>query len=73
MMFNVQYGSGEFLSGPVGFDNITIGGLQVSQQEIGVPDAAAFLGDGISSGVIGFAYPRLTRFVFDFASCGFIF
>lgn len=39
--FNITYGDGEFLSGPVGFDTLTIGGLSVTGQEIGVPTLAA--------------------------------
>ncbi|KAJ7457963.1 acid protease [Mycena galericulata] len=58
--FFVEYGSGEHLRGPAGFDTVTIGGLSVSHQEIGVPDLNAFLGDGVSEGVLGLAFPRLT-------------
>ncbi|KAJ7123507.1 aspartic peptidase domain-containing protein [Mycena epipterygia] len=58
--FFVRYGSGEFLSGPAGFDNVSVGGLSVSQQEIGVPNLNAFLGDGVSEGVLGLAFRSLT-------------
>ncbi|KAJ7155092.1 acid protease [Mycena filopes] len=58
--FFVRYGSGEFLSGPAGFDTISVGGLSVTQQEIGVPDSNAFLGDGVSEGVLGLAFSGLT-------------
>ncbi|KAJ6599758.1 acid protease, partial [Mycena vulgaris] len=58
--FFVRYGSGEFLRGPAGFDTVTVAGLSVSQQEIGVPNSTAFLGDGVSEGVLGLAFPRLT-------------
>ncbi|KAJ7865336.1 acid protease [Mycena olivaceomarginata] len=58
--FNITYGDGEFLSGPVGFDTVSIGGLSVSHQEIGVPTLTAWEGDGINTGLIGLAFPGLT-------------
>ncbi|KAJ7049937.1 acid protease [Mycena amicta] len=58
--FNITYGDGEFLSGPVGFDTVSIGGLTVSNQELGFPNLAAWEGDGINTGLIGFAFPDLT-------------
>ncbi|KAJ7708902.1 acid protease [Mycena rosella] len=58
--FNISYGDGEFLSGPVGFDTVSVGGLTVKQQELGTPDLAAWNGDGVNSGLLGLAYPGLT-------------
>jgi len=58
--FNITYGDGEFLSGPVGFDTVQIGGFSVSQQEIAVPNLAAWEGDGVNTGLIGLAFPDLT-------------
>ncbi|KAJ7204554.1 aspartic peptidase domain-containing protein [Mycena haematopus] len=58
--FNITYGDGEFLSGPVGFDTVSIGGLSVTHQEIGVPNLAAWEGDGVNTGLAGFAFPGLT-------------
>ncbi|KAF8188903.1 acid protease [Mycena galopus ATCC 62051] len=58
--FNITYGDGEFLSGPVGFDTVSIGGLSVTHQEIGVPNLAAWEGDGFNTGLAGFAFPGLT-------------
>ncbi|KAF7362758.1 Acid protease [Mycena venus] len=55
--FNITYGDGEFLSGPVGFDTVTIGGLSIAHQEIGVPTLAAWRGDGINTGFVGLAFP----------------
>lgn len=62
--FNIEYADGEFLSGTVGFETVTVGGLAVKQQEIGVVNKAAWDGDGFNSGLIGFASPNLT-FVFN--------
>ncbi|KAJ3540372.1 hypothetical protein NM688_g6233 [Phlebia brevispora] len=58
--FNISYGDGEFLTGAVGFDTVTIGGLTVTHQEIGLVTHAAWEGDTVSSGLIGLAYPGLT-------------
>ncbi|KAJ7058495.1 acid protease [Mycena amicta] len=58
--FFVRYGSGEFLAGLTGFDTLTIGDVSVTQQEFGIPDQNAFLGDGVSEGVLGLAFPGLT-------------
>jgi hypothetical protein len=55
-----RYGDGEFLTGSVGFETVTAGGLTVTGQEMGVVNKAAWSGDGISSGLMGLAYPRLT-------------
>ncbi|KAJ7466275.1 aspartic peptidase domain-containing protein [Mycena galericulata] len=58
--FNITYGDGEFLSGPVGFDAVTVGGVSVTGQEIGVPNLAAWEGDSVNTGLIGLAFPDLT-------------
>ncbi|KAJ7488920.1 aspartic peptidase domain-containing protein [Mycena latifolia] len=58
--FLVRYQSAESMSGPVGFDTVTDGGLSIDHQQIGVPNHNAFLGDGVSEGVFGLAFPQLT-------------
>ncbi|KAJ3804376.1 acid protease [Lentinula aff. lateritia] len=65
--FNIEYANREFLSGTVGFETVTVGGLAVKQQEIGVVNKAAWDGDGFNSGLIGFASPNL-MFVFNGAN-----
>ncbi|KAJ3990171.1 aspartic peptidase domain-containing protein [Lentinula detonsa] len=62
--FNIEYADGEFLSGTVGFETVTVGNMAVANQEIGVVNKAAWDGDGFNSGLIGFASPNLT-FVFN--------
>ncbi|KAJ7211719.1 acid protease [Mycena pura] len=59
-VFSIEYGDGEFLSGSVAFDTVTVGGLKVTHQEIGLVSSAAWVGDGISTGLLGLAYPALT-------------
>ncbi|KAF8183823.1 acid protease [Mycena galopus ATCC 62051] len=60
--FKISYGSGtgQFLSGPVGFDTVSVGCLSITQQEIGTPDRAAWDGDGVNSGLLGLGFSSLT-------------
>ncbi|KAF7971938.1 hypothetical protein HWV62_19387 [Athelia sp. TMB] len=58
--FNISYGDGEFLTGTVAFETVTVGGLTVKKQEIGVVNKAAWEGDTVNSGLMGLAYPNLT-------------
>jgi hypothetical protein len=65
--FSVNYTGGEFLSGELGTDHLGIGdvgngggtGGLVVRQTIGVVDSGYWVGDGISSGLMGLAYPAL--------------
>lgn len=57
--FGVKYGSG-ISSGILGFETVTVGGLSVERQIIGVSDRTTDEGNGFDSGVIGLAYPFLT-------------
>lgn len=58
--FKVTYADGEGLTGILGTEKITLANITVFNQTIGVVDIAAWNGDGISSGLIGLAYPVLT-------------
>ncbi|KAK7001699.1 acid protease [Favolaschia claudopus] len=58
--FAVSYGDGEYLSGSAAFETVSVGGLPVTHQEIGLVSSAAWVGDGINSGLLGLAYPQLT-------------
>lgn len=59
--FNISYADGEFLNGAMLYENITLAGITVPQQEMGLVDYAAWYGDGSSSGLIGLAYASLTN------------
>ena len=50
----------EFLNGEVGTDSVTVGGMTVTKQEIGLVTNAAWEGDGVNTGLMGLAYPGLT-------------
>ncbi|KAK4896928.1 hypothetical protein LTR27_005175 [Elasticomyces elasticus] len=58
--FNISYADGEFLTGDMGYENFTMGGISVPHQEFALVDYAAWTGDGYSSGLIGFASRTLT-------------
>lgn len=45
----------------MGTENVTLAGITVPKQTVGVVDHAAWLGDTKSSGLIGLAYPSITR------------
>lgn len=59
--FNISYGDGEYLNGILGYDTVTLAGIQVSRQEIGLPYLAGWQGDNITSGLTGLAYPYITN------------
>lgn len=54
------YGEGEFISGDLGFSNITIGSIHVPKQEVALVNQAYWEGDGITSGLLGLAYSTIT-------------
>lgn len=58
--FNISYGGAERLVGTVANESITLAGITVPRQTIGVVNSAAWEGDGISSGILGMAYPSVT-------------
>lgn len=57
--FGVKYGAG-LSSGIVGFEKVTLGGLTIDKQEIGVCDSVSDPGSGNDNGVLGLGYPALT-------------
>ncbi|KAK4690285.1 hypothetical protein P7C71_g6469, partial [Lecanoromycetidae sp. Uapishka_2] len=58
--FNISYGDNQFLSGIVGTEQVTLAGITVKNQEVAIVERAAWLGDGISSGLIGLAFSSIT-------------
>ncbi|KAE9364514.1 acid protease [Stipitochalara longipes BDJ] len=58
--FRAEYDDGEIVVGDVGTETITLAGIVVSSQEIGLVNIAAFHGDGVSTGLLGLAFPSLT-------------
>lgn len=57
--FGVQYGTGIAL-GRVAYADVTLNGIKVERQQIGLVDRTNDLGDGIGSGILGLGFPPLT-------------
>ncbi|KAK5165447.1 uncharacterized protein LTR77_008976 [Saxophila tyrrhenica] len=58
--FNISYGDGEFLTGTLGYEDVLVAGITVKHQEIASVTEGYWNGDGVTSGIIGFAYSALT-------------
>ncbi|RAL10164.1 pepsin-like aspartic protease [Aspergillus homomorphus CBS 101889] len=57
--FGVQYGNG-IASGVMAYEDITLAGITVEGQAVGIADQSNPMGDGVNSGVLGLGYPSLT-------------
>lgn len=44
----------------MGYEDVTVAGITVKHQEVALVDYAYWEGDGVSSGLMGLAYPLLT-------------
>ncbi|CZT24586.1 uncharacterized protein RCC_10311 [Ramularia collo-cygni] len=58
--FNISYADGEYLTGSLGFETVTMAGITVANQQFATVNRAAWFGDGFSSGLVGLAYRTLT-------------
>lgn len=58
--FNIEYGDGEFLTGTLGYEDVTVAGITVARQEVALVDYAYWFGDAETSGLMGLAYAFLT-------------
>ncbi|KAL8946423.1 MAG: hypothetical protein Q9222_007184 [Ikaeria aurantiellina] len=58
--FQITYGDGETLTGILGTEDVTLGGITVKNQEVGVVNYTAWNGDHTSSGLIGLSFPGIT-------------
>ncbi|KAI0182157.1 acid protease [Hypoxylon sp. FL1284] len=58
--FTIAYGDGENIQGRVGYMDVEFAGIMVAGQEIALASQGTWLGNGVSSGVLGLAYPSLT-------------
>ncbi|KAF6804968.1 aspartic-type [Colletotrichum sojae] len=60
MHFNITYGDGEFATGPMGFQDISLAGLSVPHQQVALVNKTYWNGDGVASGLLGLAFDLLT-------------
>ncbi|KAI4257441.1 MAG: hypothetical protein L6R42_005663 [Xanthoria sp. 1 TBL-2021] len=58
--FKIGYEDGEEVTGIVGTETVTLAGITVKNQEVGIVNHAYWNGDNSSSGLIGLAFPNLT-------------
>ncbi|KAL8670808.1 MAG: hypothetical protein Q9168_004669 [Polycauliona sp. 1 TL-2023] len=58
--FEIAYADGTFVTGIVGTEDVTLGGITVKNQEVGIVNHADWNGDNSTSGLIGLAFPSLT-------------
>lgn len=56
--FRTGYGSGEFVLGTLGQETVTLAGVAV-EATIASVYQAYYLGDGVTSGILGLAYPNM--------------
>ncbi|KAL2880153.1 hypothetical protein SGCOL_004538 [Colletotrichum sp. CLE4] len=58
--FALSYGSGERVSGPMGYSDIEVAGIIVKQQQVGLANKTYWMGNNYTNGVLGLAYPSIT-------------
>jgi Eukaryotic aspartyl protease len=59
--FNTSFTDGEFARGYMGKETVRIGNITIVGQPMGFVDKAAWQGDGVSSGILGLAFPSITN------------
>ncbi|KAJ5113349.1 hypothetical protein N7456_001883 [Penicillium angulare] len=58
-IFGIKYGAGT-ASGRMAYEQVTMGNTTVLSQKVGIANVSQPMGDYISSGLVGLAYPALT-------------
>lgn len=58
--FYLKYGSGEKVSGPMGYSNLACGGVSVDKQQVGLANSTYWHGNNMTVGILGLAYPSIT-------------
>lgn len=58
--FYLRYGSGEKVLGPMGYADISCGGVSVSGQQAGLANYTYWHGNNLTVGILGLAYPSIT-------------
>lgn len=58
--FFLKYGSGEHVSGPMGYSDLVCGGVSVSKQQVGLANSTYWHGNNMTVGILGLAYPSIT-------------
>ncbi|KHN97794.1 Peptidase A1 [Metarhizium album ARSEF 1941] len=58
--FYLKYGSGEKVFGPMGYADISCGGVSVPSQQAGLANYTYWHGNNLTVGILGLAYPSIT-------------
>ncbi|KAJ5102762.1 hypothetical protein N7532_003291 [Penicillium argentinense] len=58
-IFGIKYGDG-IASGEMAYENVSLGGISVGDQKVGIVNVSNPMGDGVNSGLLGLAYPSIT-------------
>lgn len=58
--FYLRYGSGEKIVGPMGYSDLSCGGVRVSDQQVGLANYTYWHGNNLTVGILGLAYPSIT-------------
>ncbi|EFY92248.1 aspartic-type endopeptidase, putative [Metarhizium acridum CQMa 102] len=58
--FYLKYGSGEKVFGPMGYADISCGGVSVPRQQAGLANYTYWHGNNLTVGILGLAYPSIT-------------
>lgn len=61
MHFNISYADGEYLNGVMATETVNFANVEVKNQTIAAVNYAAWNGDSLSSGLMGLAFPNITR------------
>ncbi|KAK3938550.1 hypothetical protein QBC46DRAFT_317501 [Diplogelasinospora grovesii] len=59
-VFSRSYTDGTFVRGYFGYEDVTIGGLTAKHQQLAIVNYTYWYGDGLTSGLLGLAYPLMT-------------
>lgn len=57
----IKYGDGEVVQGPIGFMDVTVGGIHVTNQTVALANDTFWNGNNVTSGILGLAYPSITN------------
>lgn len=58
--FSIYYGSGQFAYGPYGLENVSLGGITVTGQQVALPSTGFIQSStGDYSGILGLGYPSM--------------
>lgn len=58
-VFDIEYGL-PFVHGTVGYEDITLAGIEVKHQEVAIADRGWWIGDNVTAGLMGLGYPTIT-------------